>query len=401
MTPNALGGGHSGDNGIRVCGKTSQSTVGWGGEPGRAIDGKKCSDWGDGSCTHTDDGSNGDGGEGEAFNQDGSSHGLAWWSVDLGGRADIDHVRLWHRTGCGSGEDGHAETAGGSCNKRLEGAYVYVTDEPLCIGHIEQKPGDCAFDTVNSDKRFCSEQNKRNCILGTVQASISNPEYINDPDPPSNQCRLVPNAQPGQECALVTPSTPHVSGVTGRYVTIAHHRDNGGGTSNGAVLTICEVSVWGYKVANLNGGSAGYGNDCRDRENSPDVPYYSGALSHTSALSPASCASRKSCQQLESMYGGWPLETSFNSMEHVCGESDNGLGGCGINQCFGGVVQGGQDLGAGAIEAVHETTATGGWPHADKICRQAGARLCTVAEIQAEVTRGTGCQHDVRTNGLH
>jgi len=37
-TPNALGGGQSGTNGIRICGATRSSTVGWGGEPDRAVD---------------------------------------------------------------------------------------------------------------------------------------------------------------------------------------------------------------------------------------------------------------------------------------------------------------------------------------------------------------------------
>jgi hypothetical protein len=29
-----------------------------------------------------------------------------------------------------------------------------------------------------------------------------------------------------------------------------------------------------------------------------------------------------------------------------------------------------------------------------QVCQDAGARLCTVAELLNEVTRGTGCQHD-------
>jgi hypothetical protein len=55
-TKNRNGGNKPGTNGIRHCGAASQSTMGWGGEPGRAIDGKKCTTYGDGSCTHTDAG---------------------------------------------------------------------------------------------------------------------------------------------------------------------------------------------------------------------------------------------------------------------------------------------------------------------------------------------------------
>ena len=37
---------------------------------------------------------------------------------------------------------------------------------------------------------------------------------------------------------------------------------------------------------------------------------------------------------------------------------------------------------------------TDGWGHAATICTAIGARLCTVAELQADETRCTGCQHD-------
>jgi len=51
----------------------------------------------------------------------------------------------------------------------------------------------------------------------------------------------------------------------------------------------------------------------------------------------------------------------------VCGESDLGLGGC------SGVVT---------------------WPNAKNFCESAGARLCTVTELQADEARGTGCGLD-------
>ena len=38
-TDNMCGGGCRGTNGIRRCGSVSSSTIGWGGEPDRAIDG--------------------------------------------------------------------------------------------------------------------------------------------------------------------------------------------------------------------------------------------------------------------------------------------------------------------------------------------------------------------------
>ena len=47
----------------------------------------------------------------------------------------------------------------------------------------------------------------------------------------------------------------------------------------------------------------------------------------------------------------------------------------------------------GATAAVQDDSRPG-WEHANDICRTAGGRLCTVAELLNEVTRGTGCQHD-------
>ena len=35
-----------------------------------------------------------------------------------------------------------------------------------------------------------------------------------------------------------------------------------------------------------------------------------------------------------------------------------------------------------------------GYVHAKSICTSIGARLCTVAELNAQETRGSGCQHD-------
>ena len=93
-------------NGVRRCGATSSSTVGWGGEPDRVIDKNTDTDWQQSSCSHTDAGS-------ESTNMNGIQHGSAWWQVDLGGVAQIDQVNIWHRTDC--------------CQDRLESAMIYIS----------------------------------------------------------------------------------------------------------------------------------------------------------------------------------------------------------------------------------------------------------------------------------
>ena len=74
----------------------------------RAVDQRAAAtSWGQSSCTHTDAGP-------EAVLANGQSHGSAWWQVDLGGVATVDHISVWHRTDC--------------CQDRLMSAQIWVSD---------------------------------------------------------------------------------------------------------------------------------------------------------------------------------------------------------------------------------------------------------------------------------
>ena len=100
------------------------------------------------------------------------------------------------------------------------------------------------------------------------------------------------------------------------------------------------------------------------------------------------CASRLSCDELGALYGGaWRTTTAnfLRGSDQVCGESDTGFLGDDGDLCFGGQVAGGADT---------QLFAGDSWGHAGSICMAIGSRLCTVAELQAEETRGTGCEHD-------
>ena len=77
------------------------------------------------------------------------------------------------------------------------------------------------------------------------------------------------------------------------------------------------------------------------------------------------CTSTKSCAQLQADAGGdgWPT----NKGDHqICGEADVG------GVCYDAST----------------------WQEATTICLSSGARLCTVEELEADETRGTGCQHN-------
>ncbi|MCH2581527.1 MAG: discoidin domain-containing protein, partial [Planctomycetes bacterium] len=81
-TDGGLDGVDLGEN-IALGGIATQSSEGWGGAPGRAIDGNTDGIWGSGSTTHT--------------NNPGAP---SWWEVDLLDTYDIDTIRLWNRLDC-------------------------------------------------------------------------------------------------------------------------------------------------------------------------------------------------------------------------------------------------------------------------------------------------------------
>lgn len=376
MTEHAPGASpnHPAPNGVRICGATSSSTVGWGGEPDRAIDGKHCSEYGDNSCTHTDAGGVGDAERHTAGEP-------AWWQVDLGGPATISHVDIWHRTGCGESQTDPLTGAiitQSECNARLNGAHVFVSD----TNRDPQTPNQQGMWTVAS------------CNAAHAAATSS---YRS---PPCFVCGVVEFAVGQQPEGIVCDTSGGVP--QGRFVTVSHVMETttsthtgqqvgGGGTSGGTVVTICEAKVFGTRQALgqiHNDGNGGFGQYLNS-----ECSVYTGTVIQPPPP-PPSCASKLSCAQLKQQFGGWDVQTNFARQNNVCGESDNGLGGCGKNQCFGGVTSGGTDFGGGVIEPLHEDTSTGGWLHANSICTGIGARLCTADELLNEVGRGSGCQHD-------
>ena len=96
-----------------------------------------------------------------------------------------------------------------------------------------------------------------------------------------------------------------------------------------------------------------------------------------------------SCDELGTLYGGdWRTTTgSFQrGSDQVCSESEISSNG-GEHRCFGGQVP---NVG----ENAPTTIPIDGWADAATICTGIGSRLCTVAELQAEESLGSGCWHD-------
>jgi hypothetical protein len=78
---------------------TQSSTPSWGKPANAATDGNRDGNFGDGSVTHTDRDQN------------------AWWQVDLGKNAMIDHVGIYGRTDC--------------CSERLTDYYLLYSESPF------------------------------------------------------------------------------------------------------------------------------------------------------------------------------------------------------------------------------------------------------------------------------
>jgi alpha-L-fucosidase len=78
----------------------TQKSVGWGGLPGRAVDGRTDGAFFNGSVTHTAE-----------------PESEAWWQTDLGASKPIKQISIWNRTDC--------------CSQRLSDYYVMVSDTPF------------------------------------------------------------------------------------------------------------------------------------------------------------------------------------------------------------------------------------------------------------------------------
>jgi len=77
----------------------TQSSLAYGGAPGRAVDGNANGTYWDGSVTHTD------------------STATPWWQVDLGTATGVGGVQIWNRTDC--------------CANRLSDYWVFVSATPF------------------------------------------------------------------------------------------------------------------------------------------------------------------------------------------------------------------------------------------------------------------------------
>jgi hypothetical protein len=97
----------------------TQSSVGYGGDPAKAVDGNTDGRYANGSVTHT-------------F---GSTQ--PWWQVDLGAVSALTSVQVFNRTDC--------------CGSRLSNFYVFVSDAPMGGRSLAQLVADPAVARVLVD----------------------------------------------------------------------------------------------------------------------------------------------------------------------------------------------------------------------------------------------------------
>jgi hypothetical protein len=131
-------------------------------------------------------------------------------------------------------------------------------------------------------------------------------------------------------------------------------------------FTGCNGGQWWYSVGArqaFQGGLTGPGPGGETKVElyvqNPDAP-----------ASDTDCTSATSCGDL-----GWAIEDQTCAKSSLLHDGLTSLDS--DSQCHGA-----------------DDSDTGGRAHAAAICLGVGARLCTVAELEAEVARGTGCGHD-------
>ncbi|XP_033104464.1 antigen WC1.1-like [Anneissia japonica] len=125
---------------IAFGGVASQSSVGWGGVAGRAIDNRRTMNYGQNSCTHTQNEPN------------------SWWMVDLQETFDINLVRMYNREDC--------------CRDRLVGAVVRVSLQE------ESQSGDQCGEPVSALDISRDSRISRECSLNGRYVSVTVSNYL-------------------------------------------------------------------------------------------------------------------------------------------------------------------------------------------------------------------------------
>ena len=86
------------------------------------------------------------------------------------------------------------------------------------------------------------------------------------------------------------------------------------------------------------------------------------------------CVSGKSCEDIQAAFPGafpYRMQGGNHGNANICAESDNGMASDGTSECH-----------------------TGSFSQGRNICFELGARLCSIAEMIAGETHGTGCGMD-------
>jgi len=105
----------------RALGESAtQSSTGFGGVPGRAVDGNTNGVWQNGSITHT------------------TAESQPWWQVDLGESGSISTIELWNRTDA-------------CCTARLADVVVFVSDTNMSGRSLAQLEADGAVTSYSLD----------------------------------------------------------------------------------------------------------------------------------------------------------------------------------------------------------------------------------------------------------
>jgi len=133
---------------LALTGEATQSSIGFSGDPARAIDGDTSGVYNNGSITHT------------------GYQAQPWWQVDLGKQSVMETIRLHNRTDC--------------CSTRLSDVNIFIADDDMSTRTLSelQADGDVSHYLLSGALDTLTEQSLPNTRGRYVRIQLSGTNYL-------------------------------------------------------------------------------------------------------------------------------------------------------------------------------------------------------------------------------
>jgi hypothetical protein len=356
---------------------------------------------------------------------------------------------------CAAGSYDHDSDSTTACvqcpsGKFLESAGTFGTEGAVCqvceIGTFSL-PGEmvctaCEPGKIDNDHnpstlcercpagRFAAEEGLVDCTLcptAGVFAEIGSSDCeicaIGKHDADSDAATACVDCPDGQIASLVgmTECTACGAGRTAQHGLSCECEDNTVSEQLGGIFTHCVINIDGVlprspycaiqapACQSCSAGSEGWDSHTANNPKGIEwlVAYVAQSYTNTWLPDTSPTRSTKTCAELCDYAGGHWCNTAIGppGMDgaRVCGESDHGFGplidpansqGEREQVCYGGTTTAAPYQGDDSVLWGYPDGVTDFWSFNQEVCSRIGARMCTVAEMITDETKGSGCQHN-------